>query len=84
MRILSLVINAICLVILADAVLSWGIPATDAFPRSITSLITGPLYAPIHAVLSPKMTGNIDLAPLIVLIALQAIDRAVKKRSRGR
>ena len=84
MRILSFVINALCLVILADAVLSWVIPATDAFPRNITSLITGPLYAPIHAVLNPKMTGNIDLAPLVLLVALQAIDRAIKKRSRGR
>ena len=84
MRILSLVINALCLVILADAVLSWVFPAPDAFPRSITSLITGPLYAPIHAVLDPKTTANIDLAPLILLVALQAIDRATKKRSRSR
>jgi uncharacterized protein YggT (Ycf19 family) len=84
MRILSFVINALCLVILADAVLSWVFPATDVFPRSITTLITGPLYAPIHAVLNPKTTGNIDLAPLILLVGLQAVDRAIKKRSRGR
>ncbi|MBN1653226.1 MAG: YggT family protein [Deltaproteobacteria bacterium] len=84
MRILSILINALCLVILADAVLSWVIPATDAFPRNISSMITTPLYAPIHAVFSPKLTGNIDLAPLILLIALQAIDRAIKKRSRHR
>jgi uncharacterized protein YggT (Ycf19 family) len=47
-------------------------------------MVTGPLYAPIHAVLNPKMTANIDLAPLILLVALQAIDRAIKKRSRRR
>ena len=84
MRILSILINGLCLVILADAVLSWVMPATDELPRSLTSLITGPLYTPIHAILNPAVTGNIDLAPLVWLIALQWLDRAIIKRSRRR
>jgi uncharacterized protein YggT (Ycf19 family) len=74
------IINGLCVIILADAVLSWFIPGTEQFPRSITALITGPLYAPIHAVLGPGTTGGFDLAPLIYLVVLQAINRSLMRK----
>ncbi len=60
-------------VIIADAILSWIVPARDRFPRNITTRITEPLYAPIHRLLDPQKTGGIDLAPLVVIFALQAL-----------
>lgn len=63
-------VQAISFVIIIDAVLSW-IQPPSAFPRSLTTTMTAPLYAPIHAVLKPGSTGGIDFAPLIVLVLLQ-------------
>ena len=83
MKALSYIINGLCVVILTDAVLTWFIPTAEQFPRNITALITGPLYAPIHSVLSPGTTGRLDLAPLICLVGLQAINRSIRKRTVG-
>ena len=79
-RALTYITNGLCVVILVDAVLSWFMPGAEQFPRSITALITGPLYAPVHAVLGPGTTGRLDLAPLIYLVGLQAINGWIRKR----
>ena len=68
--ILSIIINALQLLIIVDVVLSWVKPDPSEFPRNLTTQVTDPLYAPIHAVLNPRVTGGFDLAPLIVLVLL--------------
>ncbi len=82
MKALIYIINGLCVVILLDAVLSWFMPGTAEFPRSLTALVTGPLYAPFYAVLPPGTTGRVDLAPLIYLVGLQAVNRSLSRRSR--
>lgn len=52
--------------IIVDVVLSW-VMQPDKFPRSLTSAITDPLYAPIRAILRPEVMGGLDLSPLIIL-----------------
>ena len=56
--------------IIIDAILSWVQPP-HKMPRSITTAITTPMYKPIHSVLSPSMTGGLDLSPLILLFGIQ-------------
>ena len=77
---LTYIIDGLCVVILVDAVMSWFMPGAEQFPRSITALITGPLYAPVHAVLDPGIARGLDLAPLIYLVGLQAINGWIGKR----
>jgi len=55
--------------IFADVILSWLMPA-EKFPRSLTTQITDPLYAPIRAVLKPERTAGIDLSPLLILLLI--------------
>jgi uncharacterized protein YggT (Ycf19 family) len=64
--------------IIADAILSWIQPAGDKFPRSVTAKITEPLYRPLHKLIEPKKTGGLDLAPLILLVAINLITGALR------
>jgi len=70
-------LQAVTVVIILDAVLSW-VQAPAAFPRSLTSSMTAPLYAPIRAVLSPQKTGGIDFSPLVILMALQLLSNVLR------
>lgn len=63
------ILRALQLIIIADALLSWFQPV-DQFPRSFTTRITDPLYAPIRALIGPDKTGGIDLSPLLMLLLL--------------
>ena len=63
--------------VIADAVLSWFVPA-DRFPRALTQAVLGPVYGPIHALLGAH-TGPVDLAPLIVLAVLFALQLIVRR-----
>jgi len=65
-------------VIIADAVLSWVAPSTNKLPRSITSKITGPLYAPVRKIIG-SATGGIDFSPLVVILLLSAAQRLLLK-----
>ncbi len=67
-------LNILTYVIIADAILSWLIPSPDRFPRNITSRITAPLYKPVHLILDPRKTGGIDLAPLVIIFAIRALE----------
>ncbi len=64
-------------IILADVIFSWVAPNPNAMPRSLTRRICEPLYAPLHQVLDPRKTGNIDLAPLVWILLLNAVSRAL-------
>jgi uncharacterized protein YggT (Ycf19 family) len=71
------VLDVLKWLVIIDAVLSWFV-AADRFPRSLTQLVLAPVYAPIHAVLAGK-TGSIDLAPLLVLAVLFALQLMLRK-----
>ncbi len=73
--VVQLVVQAIVLVIIVDVILSWVAP--NASIREVLAKITSPLYAPVHLVLNPKRMGGIDIAPLVVIIALQALGGAI-------
>ena len=83
MGLFLLIINALQLLIIADVVLSWIMPDKRQFPRSLTTSITDPLYAPIHALLKPEKTGGLDLSPLIVLVLLFFLETLLKRASVG-
>lgn len=68
-----LLIKAVSIIVIVDALSSWVVRDENRFPRNITGPITAPLYAPIRMILNPQKLGGIDLSPLIVLFALQAL-----------
>ncbi|HEX2677153.1 MAG TPA: YggT family protein [Polyangiales bacterium] len=61
------ILTVLQIIIVADALLSWFMPP-EQFPRSLTTRITVPLYAPIRAVLNPQVTGGFDFSPILVLL----------------
>ncbi len=63
------VLRGLQLIIFADAILSW-LMTPEQFPRSFTTRITDPLYAPIRAVIGPDKTGGIDISPIAMLLLL--------------
>ncbi len=83
MQLFLFIINALELLIIADVVLSWIMPDKERFPRSLTTSITDPLYAPIHAVLKPEKTGGLDLSPLIILMLLFFFENLLKGGTTG-
>ena len=72
MGIIVLFLDVVLWVIVVDAVLSW-VQGPHAMPRRLTRLLTEPLYAPIHAILSPSKTGGMDFSPIVVIILLQLL-----------
>jgi uncharacterized protein YggT (Ycf19 family) len=79
MEILAFILMALKIVIFADVVLSWIMPDDSKFPRSLTSAITTPLYAPIHFVLKPEKMGGIDLSPLLILLLIHVMESMLAK-----
>ena len=75
LSILSILLHALQILIIVDVVLSWVKPDPTEFPRNLTTQVTEPLYAPIHAILNPRMTGGLDLAPLIMILLLSFMRR---------
>jgi uncharacterized protein YggT (Ycf19 family) len=71
------VLDVLKWLVIIDAVLSWFVPA-DRFPRALTQLVLGPVYAPIHRVLGGR-TGSIDLAPLLLLAVVFGLQLIVRK-----
>ena len=64
-------------VIIAAALISWVSPD----PRNPIVLflrrITEPVLAPVRRLLPPWRTGGLDFSPVIVLIAIQFLERVV-------
>jgi YggT family protein len=73
MGFIFLLLRAVSLIVIVDAIASWFVPGRDRFPRNLTGLITEPLYKPIRKVVDPEKLGGIDISPIIVLVALQGI-----------
>ena len=78
--ILRILLNVVWWIIIVQAIMSWLIAFNvinthNEFVRQVwTSLdrMTEPLYRPIRKIL-PDF-GGLDLSPIVILIALQAID----------
>lgn len=83
MEFLHLLIQAISLVVIVDAISSWVVRSPNAFPRSITGAITQPLYAPFRAILRPERLGGIDVSPLLVLLTLNLLARGLVQLASG-
>jgi YggT family protein len=81
--IFNLILVALEVLIVVDVVLSWVMPDNSKFPRSLTTQITDPLYAPIRAILQPSKMGGLDLSPMIVLLLIQMMQRMLKSGSLG-
>jgi YggT family protein len=77
-EILSWLLFALKALIIVDFVLSWIMPP-DKFPRSLTTQITDPLYAPIRAILRPERMGGLDLSPMVILLLVQAMESMMRK-----
>jgi YggT family protein len=73
---IHLVIKALIIVIIADALLSW-VPDLRYRWRELTRIIesiTNPILAPFRRLLPPSKTGGLDLSPLLAIIALQILE----------
>lgn len=82
LEVLMFVVNALRWLIIIDAVLSWVMPV-DKFPRSWTTQITEPLYAPFRTLLKPERTGGFDVSPLVVLFLLWLVQQLVYRAQAG-
>lgn len=76
--ILMYVLMGLKWLIIIDVLLSWIVPP-DKFPRTVTSQITDPLYAPIRAVLRPDKTAGMDFSPLLVLLIIHFMENMLAK-----
>jgi len=73
-----LVLTALKWLIFIDVILSWLMPP-EKFPRTLTTQITDPLYAPIRAVLRPDRTAGIDFSPLLILLLIHLMENMLRK-----
>ena len=81
--ILSLAISVYILIIILQVAISWLIAfdvinAENEQARNLVNLLkkaTDPVYKPLRKYIPP--VGGIDLTPLVVIIALQLIDRFI-------
>ena len=64
-------------VIIAAALMSWVSPDPRNPVVLILRQITEPVLAPVRRLLPPWRTAGLDLSPLIVLIAIQFVERVV-------
>ena len=71
-------LHLLSLVVIADALLSW-FQGPDQMPRKMTRALTEPMYAPIHKVISPQMTGGIDFSPLFMIFFLNFLARVLSQ-----
>jgi YggT family protein len=80
--IIGWILQAYVIVIFARVILSW-FPITPGTPLAsaarVLYALTEPVLAPIRRVLPPMRMGGmgLDLSPIIVLIGLQIVARAV-------
>lgn len=74
LALIAFALTALKILIFVDFALSWVMPNKEQFPRSWTTTITDPLYAPIRAILKPEQLGGLDLSPMAVLILIQLME----------
>jgi YggT family protein len=64
-------------VIIAAALISWVNPDPRNPIVGFLRRVTEPVLEPVRRLLPPWRTGGLDLSPLIVLIAIQIIERVL-------
>jgi len=70
-------------VVIAAALISWVSPDPRNPIVRVLRQVTEPLFEPIRRFLPPWKTGGLDLSPLIVIIAIQFVERAILPRLFG-
>lgn len=73
----NVVINILELLIIINAVLSW-IPEARYRFREVTRVIeriTEPMMRPFRRLVPPSKTGNLDISPILTIVALEIIRR---------
>ncbi|MCE5200044.1 MAG: YggT family protein [Armatimonadota bacterium] len=70
-RLISLVVQVINLLIIADVLLTW-FPQVDRRHPVVVALrrLTEPIYRPIRRIIPPEKTGYIDLSPVIAIFLI--------------
>ena len=64
-------------VVIAAALISWVSPDPRNPIVRFLRQITEPVFEPIRRFLPPWKTGGLDLSPLIVIIAIQFVERVI-------
>ena len=64
-------------VIIAAALISWVNPDPGNPIVAFLRRVTEPVLEPVRRLLPPWRTGGLDLSPVIVLIAIQIIERVL-------
>ena len=64
-------------VVIAAALISWVSPDPRNPIVRFLHQITEPVFEPIRRLLPPWKTGGLDLSPLIVIIAIQFVERVI-------
>ena len=64
-------------IIIAAALMTWVSPDPRNPIVMFLRRITEPVLEPVRRMLPPWKTGGLDLSPLIVLIAIQFVERVV-------
>lgn len=77
-QILSMAINIYIWIVIIAALITWVRPDPYNPIVQILYKLTEPLYAKIRKVI-PTLIGGIDIAPIIVILALQFINLFVVK-----
>jgi len=65
------------MIIIAAALISWVSPDPRNPIVVFLRQITEPVLAPVRRLVPPWRTGGLDLSPVIVLIAIQFLERVV-------
>ncbi|MCI0546099.1 MAG: YggT family protein [Candidatus Rokubacteria bacterium] len=74
---LSWILELYSWVIIASALISWVSPDPRNAIVQFLRRVTEPVLEPVRRMLPPWKTGGLDLSPLIVLIAIQFVDRVI-------
>ena len=70
-------LNLYSWVIIAAALITWVSPDPRNPIVQFLHKVTEPVLRPIRNLLPPWKTGGLDLSPLIVIIAIQFVDRVI-------
>ena len=64
-------------VIIAAALITWVSPGPRNPIVQFLRQVTEPVLAPVRRLLAPWKTGGLDFSPLIVIMAIQFVERVV-------
>jgi len=64
-------------VIIAAALISWVSPDPRNPIVRFLHQVTEPVLAPVRRLLPPWKTGGLDISPVIVLVAIQFVERVI-------